>query len=44
MPCKICGRCACAEWMHSAQEQKEFDTKTGRYAPKKEEDEEEADD
>lgn len=24
MSCKICGRCACASWMHSADEQEEW--------------------
>lgn len=26
MPCNICGRGACASWMHSAEEQKSWDS------------------
>lgn len=33
MSCKICGRTACTESFHSLEEQEEFETKTGRYAP-----------
>jgi len=29
MSCKICGRGACASWMHSAEEQAEFDSVDG---------------
>jgi hypothetical protein len=38
--CKICGRNACASWMHSIEEQEEWETKTGRYAPDEEDEEE----
>ena len=33
MACKICGRSGCIESFHSLEEQEEFETKTGRYAP-----------
>jgi hypothetical protein len=36
MSCKICGRNACTESFHSIEEQEEFETKTGRYAPDEE--------
>ena len=39
MACEICGSSSCTRCFHSLEEQEEFDTKTGRYAP--EEDEEE---
>ena len=34
MSCKICGRNSCCPSFHSLAEQEEFDTKTGRFAPK----------
>jgi hypothetical protein len=34
MSCEICGRSSCTRCFHSLSEQEEFDTKTGRYAPK----------
>ena len=33
MVCEICGKSACIRSFHSLEEQEEFDTKTGRYAP-----------
>ena len=33
MGCEICGRSDCTRSFHSLEEQEEFDTKTGRYAP-----------
>ncbi len=33
MGCTICGRNACCQSLHSIEEQEEFETKTGRYAP-----------
>ena len=37
MGCKICGRSSCTESFHSLEEQEEFETKTGRYAPEDDE-------
>ena len=31
--CEICGRGSCTRSFHSIEEQEEFDTKTGRFAP-----------
>jgi hypothetical protein len=36
--CRICGRGACTESFHSIQDQEEWQTKTGRYAPEDTED------
>ena len=33
MACKICGRGACIESFHTIEEQVEWETKSGRYAP-----------
>lgn len=33
MVCEICDKSNCIRSFHSLEEQKEFDTKTGRYAP-----------
>lgn len=38
MSCEICGRGACTQSFHSFEEQEEFDTKTGRYAPEEDRD------
>jgi hypothetical protein len=40
MGCEICGNSACTRCFHSLEEQEEFDTKTGRYAPEEDEIEE----
>ncbi len=36
MSCKICQKVGCTESFHSLEEQEEFETKTGRYAPEEE--------
>ena len=36
MSCEICERGSCVRFFHSLSEQEEFDTKTGRYAPEEE--------
>jgi hypothetical protein len=33
MACQICGRNSCIKSFHSFEEQEEWETKTGRYAP-----------
>jgi len=33
MACEICGKSVCIRSFHSLDEQDEFDTKTGRFAP-----------
>lgn len=35
MACELCGRNSCERWLHSLEEQEEFDTKTGRYVEDK---------
>lgn len=33
MSCELCHRSSCTRCFHSLEEQEEFDTQTGRYAP-----------
>lgn len=32
MGCHICGRNSCAIWMHSIEDQEDFENKTGKYS------------
>ena len=35
MSCELCHRSSCTRCFHSLEEQEEFDTKTGQYAPER---------
>ena len=40
MSCELCNRSSCTRCFHSLEEQEEFDTHTGRYAPRHDQEQE----
>jgi len=44
MSCEICGENYCCASFHSLEEQEEYETKTGRFLPEPDEDEDMKDD